>query len=264
MDRFSLIEIDTPAQSEQIATFEAPAEQIVKAEAQSGNWGDSSFHNLTEGARASGNVQSAHSLLASADLNWDPEFRALITIEGHEVASDVGRAVVRSDSGKAIGIVGSKYQIIPHRRLADLADALVGANGSLRYGNAGHKHNGAQPFIQLKGSTRTVGQDVRGADVDVSDVITLITSHDGTLNASACYSANVIVCDNTFAHALSTSRQNGMRIPHLPRASAQDQDVAGSRPAHRQGEARRVHPRGGAQSARSVGRPREGSRVSEP
>src|SRR4051812_27719020 len=49
-----------------------PAEHVVKAEAGSGRWGDATFHNLDHGARASGDVYSAHSLLRAADLDWDP------------------------------------------------------------------------------------------------------------------------------------------------------------------------------------------------
>jgi predicted Fe-Mo cluster-binding NifX family protein len=177
-------------------------------------WGAREFHNLHEGARASGNVTSAHSLLKAADLDWDPEF-ATLQVNGANVPAEVGRAVVRSDSKQPIGIVGGRYALIPHRKLADLADALCGTSASaLHFGNAGHKKNGARPFIQLKGEARTVGKDVRGCDVDVSDVITLMTAHDGTLQILGCYGANVIVCDNTYAHALSAAKSRGISIRH--------------------------------------------------
>src|SRR4051812_8156750 len=60
-------------------------------------WGERGFHNLQGGARASGNVTSAHSLLKPADLDWDPEF-APIVVNGMKVPDDIGRAVVRSDT----------------------------------------------------------------------------------------------------------------------------------------------------------------------
>lgn len=190
-------------------------------------WGAAEFHNLDEGARASGNVRSAHSLLGPADLDWDPEFRPLFTgsasganaamgaSAGQAVDPSVGRAVVRSDTGQVIGVVGARYALIPHRQLADFADALCGTQAdALHFGNAGHKKNGARPFIQLKGAARTVGKDVRGCDVDVSDVITLMTGHDGTLQTLACYGANIVVCDNTYAHALSAAKSHGVSIRH--------------------------------------------------
>lgn len=195
---------------------EAPVEEVTKAAAgHAAGWGSAEHHNLSDGARASGNVVSAHSLLPSADLNWDPEFRPLVTMEGFDVPADVGRAVVRSDNGRPIGVVGARYALIPHRMLADLADAICGASDdALRYGNAGHKANGARPFLQLKSSPRVIGRDVRSSAVEVSDVITLLTSHDGSLQAMACYSANIIVCDNTYAHALSASKARGISIRH--------------------------------------------------
>jgi hypothetical protein len=194
-----------------------PTEDVttaVDASRTSAAWGSRDFHNLHEGARASGNVRSAHSLLGPADLDWDPEF-AELSIAGVKVPSDIGRAVVRSDNRQAIGIVGARYTLVPHRKLADLADALCGTSSdALHFGNAGHKKNGARPFIQLKGAARTIGRDVRGSDVDVSDVITLMTGHDGTLQVLACYGANVIVCDNTYAHALSAAKSRGVNIRH--------------------------------------------------
>lgn len=209
MDRFELIEIDSPASPAVPAS-----ERIVTAEAMSGSWGDETFHNLTDGARASGEVVSAHSLLKAADLDWDPQFRPLITAAGVPVPEDVGRAVVRSDNGRPVGIVGSRYELIPHRKLADLADALCGTDGAaLHFGNAGHKDNGARPFIQLKSEPRTLGYQT-GRDVALHDVITLMTAHDGSLQALASYGACVIVCNNTYAHALGACKANGIRIRH--------------------------------------------------
>jgi uncharacterized protein DUF932 len=194
-------------------------EEIVKAASgNAGGWGTATGHNITNGARASGNVTSAHSLLRDADLDWDPEFAPLFAA-GLEVSGDVGRAVVRSDNKRAIGVVGSRYTLIPHRRLADLADALCGtANGDLHYGNAGHKQNGARPFIQLKSAPRRVGLDTRSRAVEVSDVITLMTGHDGTLQTLGCYGSNIIVCDNTYGHALDCAKSRGVSIRHTASA----------------------------------------------
>jgi phage/plasmid-like protein (TIGR03299 family) len=203
------------------------SESIVKASTETGRWGDAEFHNLENGARASGDVVSAHSLLKGADLDWDPEFRPLFAgsregtvgprgaqIGEYAVNPEVGRAVVRSDNGQAIGIVGARYALIPHRKLADLADALCGADGAhLHFGNAGHKDGGARPFLQLKSEARTLGHG-SSKDIAVRDVITLMTAHDGTLQALATYGANVIVCDNTYAHALGTCKAQGIKIRH--------------------------------------------------
>lgn len=202
-----------PLASEPLAAVEA--ESVAVASNGNGAWGASTFHNLSNGARASGDVRSAHSLLPGADLDWDPVLLPLYTSEGHILPADVGRAVVRSDTRRPIGTVGARYTVIPHRKLADLADAICGADGmALHFGNAGHKDNGARPFLQLKSEPRRIGHDVRGADVDVSDVVTLMTAHDGSLQALATYGANIIVCDNTYAHALQACKARGVSIRH--------------------------------------------------
>ena len=166
-------------------------------------------HNLTEGARASGLVTSAHSLLKAADLDWDPEF-APLTCQGLPVSERVGRGVVRSDTKKTIGIVGRFYKLIPHRRQADLADAIVGAYGTdLHLANAGHRLGGARTFIQLQTAPRIIGKDIRGETVGIKDQLTLLTSHDGSIQFIFGYSAICVVCDNTYRAALEDALRGG-------------------------------------------------------
>jgi hypothetical protein len=151
-------------------------------------------------ARASGEVASARDLLSKADLCWTPEFRTLTT-DRADVTEALGlRAVVRSDTGAALGVVGDKYRIFTHEPMADLADAIVGASGgALRLGNAGHKRGGALPFVQL-------AMMASSAVGDHETKITIFSSHDGSLRFTAGMSRTLIVCANTYAHALGDCR----------------------------------------------------------
>lgn len=192
-------------------------EEITQANSGTGSWGEAQHHNLSDGARASGDVLSAHSLLGPADLDWDPEFAPLTAVVGGvalAVPKSVGRGVVRSDNKAPIGVVGPRYALIPHKKLADLADALVGVDGfRLHYGNAGHKNGGARPFIQLKSEPRNLGK-AHVTAIDVYDVITLMTGHDGNFQFAAVYGANIICCDNTYAKALGAAEKTGVLIRH--------------------------------------------------
>lgn len=200
-------------------------EEITKASNATGSWGEAENHNLSNGARASGDVLSAHSLLGPADLDWDPVFADLLAVpewtEGgiakcvpFNVPKSIGRAVVRSDTKQPIGVVGARYALIPHRKLADLADALVGVDGfRLHYGNAGHKNGGARPFIQLKSEPRNLGK-ARVTAIDVYDVITLMTGHDGGFQLAAVFGAVIVCCDNTYAKALGAANASGVFIRH--------------------------------------------------
>lgn len=164
-------------------------------------------------ARASGNVLSARSLAGAADLDWKPEIVPLVAA-GVEVDKSVGRAVVRSDSKRTIGIVGARYHAIDHSILFDLADAISGASGdSLTFANAGHKGDGARPFVQMRTAPENIG---RGVSVGLN--VTLFTSHDGTLALTAGFSSTVIVCKNTYAHAFADCK-SGLRVKHTSGAA---------------------------------------------
>jgi phage/plasmid-like protein (TIGR03299 family) len=164
-------------------------------------------------ARASGMVRSTHSLAAAADLAWSPVLSPLVTAGGVEVPKEVGQAVIRSDTGRPIGTVGARYTPVDHSHLFDLADAIANAaGGGLKFANAGHKGDGARPFVQMK-------MDGGVGGMDTEQLISLFTSHDGTLCLSAGFTHTVIVCRNTYAHALGEA-QNGLRIKHTASAPA--------------------------------------------
>lgn len=165
-------------------------------------------------ARASGQVRTSADILAAADLDWEPVKMPLVAqIAGNARPVARKHVIARSDTMEPVAIVGDRYQTISHRDLFRLGDAIVGdSGGALRFGNAGHVGGGARPFLQLGCET---GSPVGG----VHRTISLFTSHDGTLCATAGFSATVIVCRNTYAHALGSARQ-GLRIRHT--ASAED------------------------------------------
>lgn len=168
-------------------------------------------------ARATGTVRSAVDLLKPADLDWEPEIVPLVTADGIALPKETGQCVVRSDTRAPLGVVGAKYHAIPHRVLATLADAIVGQTGdALRFGNAGHRGNGARPFLQLATAPEKVGSGRNARDVEL--MISLFTSHDGTLCLTAGFSSTVIVCRNTYAHALGDAK-SGLKIKHTVSAA---------------------------------------------
>lgn len=208
MSRFQYLELDeTP-----IAPVAAPDAQVTTHthELNGARFG-SDPDALT--ARASGLVSSSHALAAKADLDWDPKLAALVVAGGVAVPESVGRAVVRSDTGKPIGIVGKRYTPIPHRRLFDLADAIVGAtDGAMRVGNAGHRDGGGRVFVQLSTQPENV-DGIGGVALNVS----LFTSHDGSCTFRAGFSSTVIVCRNTYARAFRDTA-GGLAIRHTASA----------------------------------------------
>lgn len=208
-DRFSLLELDdvVPAPAPEIAP-PAPAPRVIVEAADERITGD--LHLTGPGgltARAEGEVYSTRSLAKAADLAWSPALVPLVTADGVTVPKEIGQTVVRDDTRAPLGIVGARYTVLDHSHLFDLADALGAVSkGGLRFANAGHKANGARPFVQLKTPSEVNG-------VEVERMLSLFTSHDGTLCLTAGFSDTVIVCKNTYAHALANAK-NGMKIKH--------------------------------------------------
>ena len=193
--------IDAKGRTSYRPASDAPAPVVVHAADGSARAGA-----LSLSARASGEVRSARDLLGPADLDWDPVLARLAVLGGATVPESVARAVVRSDTGACIGVVGQRYQPLPHQPLADLADALAGCGEGFTFGNAGHRDGGARPFVQLRRRGDLAGREVE-------HLVSLFTSHDGSLCYTAGLSDTVIICRNTYAHALSQAR-DGLRIRH--------------------------------------------------
>lgn len=168
--------------------------------------------STTDMQRVTGKASTFADMLPAADLDWNPVFATLYA-NGREVPEEVARAVVRSDTQATVGVVGSRYTIVPHRDLAALGDAVLSASGgSLRVANAGHRQNGARVFMQLESADIMPHAGARS-------LLTLATSHDGTSTARAGFSSVVIVCRNTYAKAFKDCG-DGLVIRHT--ASALD------------------------------------------
>ncbi len=192
-----------------VATVAAPVNASIVVHTKEAN-GSAIGSEGALSARASGTVSSARELAIASDLNWDPILAPIVTAEGVAVDETLARAVIRSDTRKAIGVVGAKYAARPHLPLFDLADAIAGAGAGLRLANAGHKGGGARPFVQLSMTTDSPA----GA---CERFISLFTSHDGSLCEVAGFSATMIVCRNTYAHALGDA-VSGIKIRHTVNA----------------------------------------------
>jgi len=208
MDRISMIEMDDFMPAAQPAPVAQPAPAPVVEAAAESIRGD--LHKTGPGgltARAEGEVYSTRSLAQAADLAWSPALVPLATADGVALPREIGQCVVRSDTRAPLGVVGARYTLLDHSHLFDLADAIGAVtHGGLRFANAGHKANGAKPFVQLAMPANVGG-------VEVQRNLSLFTSHDGTLCLTAGFSETVIVCRNTFAHALADAK-NGLKIKH--------------------------------------------------
>jgi len=131
--------------------------------------------------------------------------RPILTVDGESVPSR--KAIVRCDTGKVIGDVGENYGILQNERLAELADAIRGVDGSWTWAQGGALRGGARVFLQMKAPVRDVGGE------KLQSNISLFNSFDGSLKFSCGFSDTVIVCRNTF-QAARRDTQSGMFLRH--------------------------------------------------
>lgn len=166
----------------------------------------------TEGAlQTTGRVRSAQTLMADAGLGFTVEKRPMFSvrivdnapryteIKGH-------RAITRTDTEEVLSVQGPDYSVFQNSVIAELADAIVAADGELKFGNAINMNGGRKFALQLEKAAKT-------GKVERMATITLFSSHDGTLALTAGFSNTIIVCKNTFRHALDEARA-GLSIRH--------------------------------------------------
>lgn len=119
-------------------------------------------------------------------------------------------AHIRSDDDSVLAIVGKNYQPVPNKVLAEFADSLVGADGTVTVESAGSLRGGKRVFMCAKVGGFNVGE--RGDHVD--SYLTITNTHDGTGAFRAYFSTVRIVCMNTFRYSNSRAGKAGFWFKH--------------------------------------------------
>lgn len=121
---------------------------------------------------------------------------------------------VRQDTGDALGVVGSKYQIIQNRDAFDFFDAIVG-EGEAVFETAGALGKGERIFVTAK-----LPNHIRVAGEEIEEYLFLYNSHDASGAIVAAFTPIRIVCNNTLNAAL---RNNRMKVSIRHTVSAKKQ-----------------------------------------
>ena len=131
-------------------------------------------------------------------LNWDVVSRDLfVKVNGEEVRVPGKKAQLRDDSHEVIGVTGTSYEVFHNSSLKELITPAV-EEGILSIENIGVIKNGARVFIQA-----TMNETYKVAGDETKGMITLLNSHDGTCALGCGTTAIRVICQNTFASALS-------------------------------------------------------------
>ncbi len=150
--------------------------------------------------------------LVAAGLTWTVEQLEVLYKRRDETKYQVvpNHVVnVRSDDGRALGVVGRDYVPIQHAEQAEFIEALVG-EGEAVVECLGALRGGSRNFWTVK--LGDDGFEVLDGD-RVKRHLIVCSSHDGSLAFRAFHSATRVVCSNTLSVALADA-PSGIAIRH--------------------------------------------------
>lgn len=162
--------------------------------------------------------------------NWEPVteplYRAtpIITAEGPTTTYeqvDTHQAVVRSDNGHTLGVVGAGYEPVSNAEMYDIAEALQGtAPSEVRFETGGSIDGGSKVWLMLRlNEPLTLRRDPHGATIPF---YTLQNSHDGS-GAFRGQATNVrVVCQNTMRAADLDASKRGTEFVFRHTTSVHD------------------------------------------
>lgn len=167
---------------------------------------------------------TAREAIEAAGLDYLAELRDIQTDDGTPIPNR--KAVVRSDSGDVLGVVGNSYVPVQNYQAFGFLDAVV-ADGSLRYHTAGALGKGERVWMLAK-----LPDDIRvkGSDDVTEKYLLLSNSHDGSSALRVYFTPIRVVCANTLAIAERNGRGQGISIVHKGDLAAkvrQAQEVLG-------------------------------------
>jgi phage/plasmid-like protein (TIGR03299 family) len=140
-------------------------------------------------------------------LNWEVAKRRICVIgaDGNFQPIEGKMATVREDNDKVLGIVSDDYEVLANSDLKKLIQPLVDEQ-VLTVTNQGYLNHGRKVFVQAE-----VSQDYEVAGFKHKGLITLLNSHDGTTKVAVGPTCVRVICQNTFALAMT---QLGEKFRH--------------------------------------------------
>jgi phage/plasmid-like protein (TIGR03299 family) len=146
-----------------------------------------------------------------ASLNWRVIKTAMeYEWRGQRRTSSQTFALVREDTGRQLGTVGSRYKPIQNADAFAFVDGILADYGA-RYETAGALYGGEKVFMCAHFPRQAFA--VNGND-QVEPFVALCLPHDGSGCAVAFPTSVRIVCANTFRTASASAASKGFKIRH--------------------------------------------------
>jgi phage/plasmid-like protein (TIGR03299 family) len=152
------------------------------------------------------NAVGAADAIKLAGLNWDVKkipLQFMNPVSGNLEAIEDKFAVVRMDSGAALGTVGRIYKPFQNAEGFEFLDSVIGEFGA-HYETAGSIYGGSRVWMQLKIPAKAFA--LNGKDT-VEPYVIFTNSHDGTAAAQCHTTSHRVVCANTLRLAGNASSE---------------------------------------------------------
>jgi phage/plasmid-like protein (TIGR03299 family) len=186
--------------------------------------GSTPWHKL--GIRLTGDQRTdVGAAIAAAGLGWDVAAQPLFytRADGSYATADDSQGIIRTDTGRFLGTVGSDYTPIQNRDTLSLLEPLVdrGCTVEVMAGLDG----GRRVFGLIRMPQTTITVD--GAGDDVNGYILVQSSHDGTSALRAMLTPIRVVCQNTLTMANSRAHSTAVSIRHTKSSAERVKQAAG-------------------------------------
>lgn len=168
-------------------------------------FGETPWHRL--GTKLNEPATAAQAIEA-AGLNYQADLKVIQTTGGTLVPQR--KAVVRSDTGEVLGVVGNSYVPVQNSQAFGFLDAVVG-DGSLRYHTAGALGKGERVWMLAKLPNEI---RIKNSEDVTEQFLLLSNSHDGTSSLRVFFTPIRVVCANTLGAAERRGRRQGVSIVH--------------------------------------------------
>ena len=179
-------------------------------------FGDTPWHRL--GTKLNEPATAAEAIIA-AGLNYQADLKSIQTLDGKAVTQR--KAVVRSDTGEVLGVVGNSYVPVQNHQAFSFLDGVAG-DGGVRYHTAGALGNGERVWMLAK-----LPSEIRVKDSDdvTEKFLLLSNSHDGSSALRVFFTPIRVVCANTLGVAERKGRGQGVSITHKGDLNAKVQEA---------------------------------------
>lgn len=159
--------------------------------------------------------QSLEFWLREAGMDWNIKSSRVHYLTDYEaLAYEDAKVLYRSDTGGALSVVSSRYQVVQPREVLEFYRDLVEVGG-FELETAGVLKGGKKLWALAK-----TGQEMllKGND-RIKGYLLLATACDGTLATTAQFTSVRVVCNNTLQLATSEG-QSAVKVPHSTRFDA--------------------------------------------